>query len=81
MASMPPLKWCHIMFAQERKGNDRFRHKLGFSQFPLFGRRQGKADIEQAALGRLDLRQHALIRRPLRRDRQCGVLCHRQTNP
>jgi hypothetical protein len=63
MASALPLQWCHIMFAPERKGNDRFRHKPGFSQFPLSGR--GKADIEQAALGRLDLRQHALIRRPL----------------
>jgi hypothetical protein len=54
MASVPPLEWCHIMFAPERKGNDRFRHKPGFSQFLLSGRRHGKADIEQAALGRLD---------------------------
>jgi hypothetical protein len=65
MASVLPLKWCPIMFAPERKGNDRFRHKPGFSQFPLSGRRQGKANIEQAALGRLDLRQHTLIGRPL----------------
>jgi hypothetical protein len=37
MASVLPLKWCHIMFAPGRKGNDRFWGKPGFSQVPLSG--------------------------------------------